>query len=614
MKKIVNIKFFIVILIDFIISGLSLNVSNYIRIHYLEALTIETIFACILVPIIFFILGVYKRSWKYFSISDLWSLVKACLIANIFIFLIIFIFNRLDNIPRLVIILNFFTLTFGSGGSRIIYRTIFERFSFLVSNSTGKIPVLLIGSVDNADSFIRATDRKSSVYKVIGIVNEESKINKEFLIRGIPVLGNIKDIKLITEKLNRDIKKSHKIIIVSNNIKGSDMSDIMKFADSNGITVGRTLAPNELIEGGITQSLVRDISLEDLLGRRQNKLEHSVVKNFLNNQTILITGAGGSIGSELSRKILNLNPKKLILIDVSENAIYNLKAILAKYNNKKNISFLCSNVRNLKEVEKIFNEYKPDIIYHAAALKHVAICEENVSEAIRTNVLATHLLASLSEKYKVKCFVLISTDKAVNPSSAMGATKKLAESIIQSKDRFSNSKTRFITVRFGNVLGSQGSVVPLFKKQITKGGPITVTHKNVTRFFMTIDEAVSLVLNATLEHYYSKLNLRGSISVLNMGASIKIDILAKQMIKLAGMTPNKEIKIDYVGLQKGEKLHEKLYAIDEKKVDVGNRGFFLVKSKVYTKSDIKKKLEKLNKLCNYSNNKIKKDLFNLIKK
>ena len=615
MKKIINIKVFIVILIDFFVSGFSLNVSNYIRINYLEALTIETVFACILFPIIFYILGVYKRSWKYFSISDLWFLVKACLIANIFIFLIIFIFNRLENIPRLVIILNFFTLTFVTGGSRIIYRTIFERFSFLTSNSTGKIPVLLIGSVDNADSFIRATERKSSVYKVIGIVNEESKVNKELMIRGISVLGNIKDIKVITENMNTDIRKPQKIIIVSNNIRGIDMSDIMKFADLNGITVGRALAPNELLlEGGIKQSLVRDISLEDLLGRRQNKLKHNAVQSFLKNQTILITGAGGSIGSELSRKILNLSPKKLILIDVSENSIYNLKASLEKYINKNNISFLCSNVRNLIEVEKIFSEHKPHIIYHAAALKHVAICEENVSEAIRTNVLATHTLANLSEKYKAKCFVLISTDKAVNPSSAMGATKKLAESIIQSKDRFSKTKTRFITVRFGNVLGSQGSVVPLFKKQISNGGPITVTHKNVTRFFMTIDEAVSLVLNATLEQYYSKLNLRGSISVLNMGASIKIDILAKQMIKLAGMTPNKEIKIVYTGLKKGEKLHEKLYAIDEKKVDVGNKGFFLVKSEVNTISDIKKILEKLNIYCNYSNNKIKKNLFNLIKK
>jgi len=615
MKKIINIKVFIVILIDFFVSGFSLNVSNYIRINYLEALTIETVFACILVPIIFYILGVYKRSWKYFSISDLWFLVKACLIANIFIFLIIFIFNRLENIPRLVIILNFFTLTFVTGGSRIIYRTIFERFSFLTSNSTGKIPVLLIGSVDNADSFIRATERKSSVYKVIGIVNEESKVNKELMIRGIAVLGNIKDIKVITENMNTDIRKPQKIIIVSNNIRGIDMSDIMKFADLNGITVGRALAPNELLlEGGIKQSLVRDISLEDLLGRRQNKLKHNAVQSFLKNQTILITGAGGSIGSELSRKILNLNPKKLILLDVSENSIYNLKANLEKYINKNNISFLCSNVRNLIEVEKIFSEHKPHIIYHAAALKHVAICEENVSEAIRTNVLATHTLANLSEKYKAKCFVLISTDKAVNPSSAMGATKKLAESIIQSKDRFSKTKTRFITVRFGNVLGSQGSVVPLFKKQISNGGPITVTHKNVTRFFMTIDEAVSLVLNATLEQYYSKLNLRGSISVLNMGASIKIDILAKQMIKLAGMTPNKEIKIVYTGLKKGEKLHEKLYAIDEKKVDVGNKGFFLVRSEVNTISNIKKILEKLNIYCNYSNNKIKKNLFNLIKK
>ena len=613
MKNFNNIKIYIVLLIDFVLGGLSITVAKFVRLNYLDLINIEIIISSTVIPLIFFSLGIYKRSWRYFSISDLWPLVKACLIANIFVFLIIFIFNRLDNIPRLVTILNFFILIFLTLGSRVIYRTIFEKLSFFNSLTLERIPVLLIGSEDNVDAFIRATELKNTVYKVLGIVYETNKKNKELMIRGKPVLGSISEIKSIIEKIHEQDKILQKIIIISNNIKGSDISNIMKLADKKGMTVGRAPLPNELLEENHLQMQIRDISLEDLLGRRQNKLNHSNIKNFLNDQVVLVTGAGGSIGSELAVKIASFNIKKLVLIDVNENAVYNLYQKLNSFLKKKDIHIICINVRDSKDIEKIFYNYNPQIIYHAAAMKHVSICEENATEAIRTNVLATYDLAALAEKYKSKCFILISTDKAVEPSSIMGATKKIAESVIQSKDRFSKYNTRFITVRFGNVLGSQGSVVPLFKKQIKEGGPITVTHKEVTRFFMTIEEAVLLVLNATREQFNSTVSSRGSISVLNMGASIKIDILAKQMIKLAGLTPNKEITIKYTGLTKGEKLHELLYSKEEKKLDIGEKGFFLVKSNVFNQVQINKTLEKLQKICDYSNNKIKSELLKLTK-
>ena len=613
MKNFLNIKTIIAITIDFILAGLAINISNYIRLNFLENIKVETICASLLLPAVFIFIGIYKRPWKYFSIDDLWSLVKACILANILIFLTIFIFNRLDNIPRLVIILNLFTLVFFTGGIRIIYRTILEKSVFLSSSDKTRIPTLLIGSGDNADFFIRATERTNSIYNVIGILNQDHNKAKELLIRGVPVLGSIKDLDKIIDKLQCNKKSPQKIIITSNNLNARDMSNVMKIVDVKGMTIGRAQSPNQLIEGSSTSSQVKDISIEDLLGRRQNKLEHSKMKSFLKNQTVLITGAGGSIGSELARTIIKLGLKKLILLDISENSIFNLAQELKKQLNQKKTILVCCNLRNSEELEKVFIKYKPNIIYHAGALKHVFICEENPSEAIRTNIFGTYLLANLSEKYKIKCFVLISTDKAVNPSSVMGATKKFAESIIQSKDRFSKNATRFITVRFGNVLGSQGSVVPLFKKQITDGGPVTVTDKEVTRFFMTIKEAVALVLNATLEQYQATDNLRGCVSVLNMGASIKIDILAKQMIKLAGFVPNKQIKIVYTGLTKGEKLHEALYSKAEKKLDIGEKGFFLVKSKLSNRKDLIKKLDNLKNSYNYSNTKMKQNLLKLIK-
>ena len=249
-----------------------------------------------------------------------------------------------------------------------------------------------------------------------------------------------------------------------------------------------------------------------------------------------------SIGSKLARKVSELGPSKLIMLDLSENAIYNLKLVFGEKNNGKRNIFLCSNIRNKSEMEKLFSTYKPDIIFHAGALKHVTICEENISEAIRTNVIATAMLANMAEKFSSSCFVQVSTDKAVEPSSVMGFTKKIAENIIKAKDISNKSNTRFITVRFGNVLGSTGSVVPLFKKQLRAGGPLTVTDKNATRFFMTIDEAVDLVIYASAENVFNSSIPKGCINVLNMGASVKIDDLAKQIIRLSGLVPGKILR------------------------------------------------------------------------
>ena len=613
MNNLINKRLLIALLIDFFISAIAINLSGFIRLGNFYAVnSYETLIAAIVVPVTFFIFKIYKTSWRYFSLLDMWGLIRVCLVANIFIFISIFILNRLDMTPRLVIVLNFFTLSVLACGARIIYRSLFEKF-FLDASIINKdsIPVLLVGSEENADAFIRGTERKNSPYKVLGIISQNNLIDKNYLIRGVPVLGNIESTKGVIDKLSKKNNFPQRLVIVSSNIKSKEMSELMQISENKGMKLGRAPSPSEILDGN-SNSVIREVSLEDLLGRRQNRLNTNFISRLINKNVILITGAGGSIGRQLSKKISTLDPSKLVLVDVSENAIYNLKESFRATNIGDRLVFVCSNIRDKVEMEKLFVKHKPDVIFHAGALKHVAICEENISEAIRTNVLATSMLANLAEKFSSKCFVLISTDKAVEPTSVMGFTKKLAEIIIKSKDRIGEKNTRFVVVRFGNVLGSTGSVVPLFKKQLSEGAPLTVTDKRATRFFMTIDEAVDLVVHASAESIFKLEIPPGCISVLNMGASIKIDDLARQVIRLSGLTPDKDIRINYTGLKKGEKLNEKLYASEEKKINQGSEGYFLVNSKKVDKMDIGKLLKNLELLCNNEHSNLYSKLFKIL--
>ncbi len=608
----IKIRFLIVLLIDFFISIISINLSGFLRLGEFFINSTEVIIAALVVPITFYFLKVYKTSWRYFSLLDMWSLIRACLIANIFIFISIFILNRLEMFPRLVILLNFFSLSVLTCSARIFYRSMFERLNLNISKKKeASIPVLLVGTEESADDFIRGTERRSSSYKAIGIISENKIDSKEYLIRGVPVLGSLNSISDILNRLSKDNNLPQRLVIVSSNIKSSDVSELMKISEKHGMKLGRAPAPSEVLDGN-ESSLIKEVSLEDLLGRRQNRLNTNQISKLIKNKVVLITGAGGSIGSKLAKKVSKLDPQKLVMLDLSENAIYNLKLLFGEKHNKKNI-FLCSNIRNKSEMEKIFSKFKPDIIFHAGALKHVTICEENISEAIRTNILATAMLAKMAEKFACLCFVQISTDKAVEPSSVMGLTKKIAEIIIQAKDKSNNSNTRFITVRFGNVLGSTGSVVPLFRKQLREGGPLTVTDKNATRFFMTIDEAVDLVIYASAENVFKSSIPKGCINVLNMGASVKINDLAKQVIRLSGLIPGKEIKIKYIGLNKGEKLYEKLYEDLEERVSKDTDGYFLVKSKKNQFINIDNILINLEELCNSKDENLYDKLFKILR-
>ena len=336
---------------------------------------------------------------------------------------------------------------------------------------------------------------------------------------------------------------------------------------------------NEMIDGKFSIDSIRDVDVNDLLGRETVKLDYSGIADYLQEKIVLVTGGGGSIGSELCRQIVRFNPKQLIILDIYENNAYEIQMELKRNYPELNLVTLIGSVRDKVRLEHVFNQYKPQVVFHAAAHKHVPLMEDSPCEAIKNNVMGTLNVAEAASKYNVERFVLISTDKAVNPTNVMGASKRLCEMIIQAINK--ESKTDFVAVRFGNVLGSNGSVVPLFKKQIAKGGPVTLTHKEITRFFMTIPEAAQLVLQAGV---YAK---GGEIFVLDMGEPVKIYDLAKNLIKLSGFEPNKDIEIEVTGLRPGEKLYEELLMDEEglkntahEKIFIGKPGYFnLVKLK-----------------------------------
>ena len=524
----------------------------------------------------FVLLGVYKRIWRYSSTNDLIIITKATLMTVVLVSFSLFLMTRLEDMPRSTMIIYFILITILSGGIRISYRLIRDKTLTPIHNANERIKVVLIGAADEAEALIRTSHKPDGPYHILGIYdNDKSKWGRK--IRDVDIIGPIDSILKSQSSLLLKSKKITKIIITNQKISRTDIDLLLKLTDKLGISLARLPKISELnkaLENNSNQE--RPIDIEDLLGRAETRFDKTNLTKLIENKTILITGAGGTIGSELSSQIADMNPKKIILSDYSEYALWNITdKISAKINDEKILSTLLD-IRDRHAVEKAFKINKPDIVLHAAALKHVPICEMHPSDAIKTNILGTKTIAENAIKFKTKIMAIISTDKAVDPTSFMGASKRAAEIYIQNLDR-QKYNTSFITVRFGNVLGSTGSVIPVFQNQILRGGPIKVTHKDTTRFFMSVKEAVELVLISLT----NSLNIKekGGINVLEMGEAMKIDNLAKQLARLSGLTPGKDIKIIYTGLRIGEKLHEKLFHKDEKKITTEHPDILIAKSR-----------------------------------
>jgi len=587
-------RFLLICNIDGILSIIAFYGAYWLRLESFPAEpiinTIVVFFASIFS---FVLLGVYKRIWRYSSTDDLIIITKATLMTVILTAFSLFLMTRLEDMPRSTMIIYFILLTILSGGIRISYRLLRDKTLAPIHNINERIKVILIGAADEAEALIRTSHKPDGPYHILGIFdNDKNKWGRK--IRDVDIIGPIDNIFISKSNLLLKSQKITKIIITDPKISRIDIDLLLKYTDKIGISLARLPKISELDEAIENNgNKARPINIEDLLGRAETRFDKTNLTNLIKNKTILITGAGGTIGSELASQIADMKPKYIILSDYSEYALWTITdKISTKIKEEKIISILLD-TRDRNAVEKTFNTNKPDIVLHTAALKHVPICEQHPSDAIRTNILGTKIIAKNAIKFKTKIMVLISTDKAVEPTNFMGASKRAAEIYIQNLDREKHS-TNFVTVRFGNVLGSTGSVIPLFQNQILRGGPIKVTHKETTRFFMSVKEAVELVLISLTNSLNTK--ERGGINVLQMGEPMKIDDLAKQLARLSGLTPGKDIQIIYTGLRVGEKLHEKLFHKDEKKITTDHPDILIAKSRELNFLKINDMINKMDEL------------------
>lgn len=526
------------------------------------------------------VFGLYRGVWRFASLPDLIRIVKAIVMGSLMTLLAVFLITRLQNLPRSVIPLYSMLLLFILGGSRFVYRWYKDKRYF----AEGGQRVLIVGAGLAGESLVRdlLRDTKNS-YIPVAFVDDREKRGRE--LHGIRVVGTCEDIPEVANRFNVDM-----ILIAVPSAKASDMRRIASICESTKLPVRTLPGTNDLVSGLVSVKNLREISLEDLLGRDPVTLNWHAIHVALADKVVLISGGGGSIGSELCRQIMKLEPRKLIIFDNSEYNLFCVQQELSEIKNKHTqIYYHLVDLCDIAALSRLVHQYHVQIIFHAAAYKHVPLLEPQIRAAAKNNILGTYGLAQVAIDCHVEKFVLVSSDKAVNPTNVMGATKRVAELVCQYFN--SQDKTRFITVRFGNVLGSRGSVVETFQKQLENGGPITVTHPDVTRYFMTIQEASQLILQALA------IGEGGELFVLDMGEPIKISYMAEQMIRLAG-NKEKDIRIEYIGLRPGEKLFEELFHKNEHLAATSHTKILKAHSRVIEKLKFEKSIFELGTAVN----------------
>lgn len=498
--------------------------------------------------ITFIVFRLYNSLWKYAGIYEIGLIVGAAFTSNAI--MISYIFLSQTPVPRSIFLIAMLTDAFIIGGIRFGYRVFRRIVKGEIIRITNSRRILIIGGGEAGAIIVNELKMHPELKSTPVAIVDDNKFKIGKKINGVPIVGGTKDVLHVVER-----RKIDEIIIAMPSASHKQINDIYTECSKTHCKVKILPSVSQLIDESVVMQKIREVDIEDLLGREAVNLDVQEVSSYIDGQVVLITGGGGSIGSELCRQIANFSPKQLIILDNYENNAYEIQNELLHQHTALKLETIIANIREKQRLESIFKKYRPDVVFHAAAHKHVPLMEANPTEAIKNNVFGTLNVAECADKYGAKRFVLISTDKAVNPTNIMGATKRIAEMVIQSLNK--GSKTEFVAVRFGNVLGSNGSVIPLFKKQIEQGGPVTVTHSEVTRFFMTIPEAVQLVIQA------GAMAKGGEIFVLDMGEPVKICDLARNLIKLSGFEPDVDIKIEYTGLRPGEKLYEELLLNEE---------------------------------------------------
>jgi FlaA1/EpsC-like NDP-sugar epimerase len=503
--------------------------------------------------IVFLLFGFYNRWWRYVSTRDIWAAVRGvtvgCLVSDLVVILMR-IPPRGFSLPRSIMVIDWLILLAFVTGSRAFIRTLVERPKWGQRLARGK-EIIIAGAGDAASVTLRELHKYRHLgYTPIGLVDDDPR-KRHLRLHGVRVLGTIGDLPRLLRENRPD-----EVLIAMPSASGQTRQRIVEICREAGVPVKTLPGLYELFSGELATQ-IRPVQVEDVLGREPVEVDFEKVAGYLTGQTVVVTGAGGSIGSELCRQIARVHPKKLLLVEQAETPLFEIERELRQERGFEDCVAVLADAGRSDKMQPVFDQYRPQVVFHAAAYKHVPLMESNPLESVRNNVLVTRSLAGVAQATGVERFVLISTDKAVSPQTVMGQSKALCEWIVEALGASDDNGTKFIAVRFGNVLGSAGSVVPIFKRQIERGGPVTVTDPGMTRFFMTIPEAVSLVVQA------GGMGVSGQVFVLDMGKPVKILALAKNMIRLSGMEPGREIEIAFTGIRPGEKLHEELWGEHE---------------------------------------------------
>ncbi|SDK54151.1 NDP-sugar epimerase, includes UDP-GlcNAc-inverting 4,6-dehydratase FlaA1 and capsular polysaccharide biosynthesis protein EpsC [Maridesulfovibrio ferrireducens] len=586
-----NANFYMMVILDLCIFALAFYAAylfrfdfmlpKYATIQFLELLK----YAVIIKFSVFLGLGLYRGMWRYTGLRDLWHILEATFLQSLILVTLVLYKFGFDGFSRGVFIIDWMLTIFMAGGVRVLIRAF---YSYHEGNSLQFAPAscpadghnaLIIGAGRAGEKVAREIMGSGQLrFKPIGFIdNDRSKRGRT--IHGIPVLGGLEDLPVIIE--NRCVNN---ILIAIAEASGSQMRSIIDACKTTGLPYKILPGMDEIINGKVGIKALRDVSYQDLLGRSQVQLDTTRISQYISGKTVLVTGCGGSIGSELVRQVVRFNPAKLILIDASEANLYSIQMELHHELKFHDYVTVLGSVQNSSLLDRTFGEHKPHTVFHAAAYKHVPMVERNPWQAVNNNICGTKKVMTAADKHGVDRFVIVSTDKAVRPTNIMGASKRVTELLMR---LFHNSKTTFMAVRFGNVVGSSGSVVPLFRRQIEKGGPVTVTHPNVTRYFMSISEAAQLILQAGV------MAKGGEIFILEMGMPVKIADMARDLIKLSGKKPDKDIEIIFTGLREGEKLYEELITEGEDIVSTEHEKIMVLKAE---ENDIEAYAAELNNL------------------
>ena len=545
--------------------------------------------------VIFFLARMYSTMWSVAGVREALHVVAACGLASLVQIAGMMLLQL--SVPRSFFLVSFAALCAEELGIRLSYRVVISLFGNHSRKAAKRI--MIVGAGTSGSVILKEMTTSSLVNGCVVCFVDDDKNKAGKFLNGVPVAGNRNDIPRLAEEYKID-----EIYIAIPSASAKERKAIIEICRETGCQVKILPGIYQLINGEVSIAKLRNVEIEDLLGRDPIRVNLDEIMGYVSGKVVLVTGGGGSIGSELCRQVASHNPKQLIIFDIYENNAYDIQLELKEKYPDLDLVVLIGSVRNTHRIETVFEKYRPDIVYHAAAHKHVPLMEDSPNEAIKNNVFGTYKTAKAADKYGTSRFVLISTDKAVNPTNIMGASKRMCEMVVQMMN--ARSKTDFVAVRFGNVLGSNGSVIPLFKKQIEQGGPVTVTHPDIIRYFMTIPEAVSLVLQAGA---YAK---GGEIFVLDMGEPMKILDLAKNLIRLSGYTPDVDIPIVFTGLRPGEKLYEELLMNEEGMQDTPNKLIHIGKPIEFDMERFEEQLEELYVTANEDGDGIREDVMRIV--